>query len=303
MVNLKIPSLLLPLIFTVAIFSAGCICSSPGHRDLGADAWVLRYDATGTEIWKTALAGDDKNVLTMAEADDGGFIVAGGQVSRSDWSNTAWMARLGKTGTFEWNQTYSLNNDDKVTSVIPATSGIFAICYSGTLFKAGSDGTLLWTKPVTATRGWWSLSRTSKGLLAVAETNEMWFDETGNLSSMANGTLSTTRISAEAPNLSKDPINVSEPLVKTSDNGFVYATFRYGGHSGEERTGLVGKIAPLKLVKLDQSGNIQWITASDPGSYWYLWYFYYPEPVHREVVSVIQTQDGGYAVLVQTFKI
>lgn len=367
------------IILIMAMFTLGCLCKSPGHSSLESDTWILRYDANGTEIWKTVINGDNNYAMAIGETYDGGVIVSGGQRNYSTGTYLPWLTKIDKNGKVEWNKIFNVINNEKITSIAPDNGTITAISYSGALFRTDLDGNMLWEKRGIESPGWWHIYSAPLGIIAANEKNIVTFDENGDILNQAENspisntsplietgnnnyivaygtihdaepltyaksitisgnttwslminnsggwpvllyqpapevynivsgdtgaygtTLNKTVVSHDGKILLTQKIEAHAPIVNSNGGGFTYAGFTDSSIDSGKPSGIIGKSTPLKVVKIDEANNVQWITESNPSSHWHLWYFYYPEPVRREVVSIIQTMDEGYVVLVSAY--
>lgn len=70
--------------------------AKPSEAKGGEEAWITRYDATGTQRWLKAFTGSgDENLLSVAMLRDGGFLGAGFTNSKGAGQGDVWLLRLG----------------------------------------------------------------------------------------------------------------------------------------------------------------------------------------------------------------
>ena len=77
------------------------------------DNWILKLDATGTEIWKTCIGGSLNDIpRSIIQSQDGGFVFAGVTNSLDGAIDTAYgeddwfVAKLNAAGSIEWTQCF-----------------------------------------------------------------------------------------------------------------------------------------------------------------------------------------------------
>jgi len=110
------------------------------------DAWLLRADAAGKQVWSFGYGGAGVDIAAdLVALPDGGFAVAG--VSNSSnligepkiaGGSDAWLFRTDSKGALLWNRTFGGEGDDSAVAVVVAGAGGFAI--GGTAFTKGLPG-------------------------------------------------------------------------------------------------------------------------------------------------------------------
>jgi hypothetical protein len=72
------------------------------------DAWLIKTDANGTEVWNRTFGGPyTENLCSVQKTKDEGFILAGSTQQTSDYNNTqALLIKTNSKGIQEWNMTF-----------------------------------------------------------------------------------------------------------------------------------------------------------------------------------------------------
>jgi hypothetical protein len=77
------------------------------YNDLGGDCWLIKTDATGEVEWNQTYRGTrDDWALSLINASDGGYALAGYTSSYGAGGRDAGWLRLIQLGIAQWNQTY-----------------------------------------------------------------------------------------------------------------------------------------------------------------------------------------------------
>ncbi|MCL6449850.1 MAG: hypothetical protein K6T75_00955 [Acetobacteraceae bacterium] len=122
----------------------------------GKDAWLIKTDPTGREVWSRTLGGAGKDWAYCAlEAPDGGYLVAGYTESSGNGGSDAWLLRTDPAGNEVWSRTFGGPGWDWLNWVEPATDGGYILAGRTESFGAG-DGDAWVIKIDTAGREAWS---------------------------------------------------------------------------------------------------------------------------------------------------
>lgn len=139
------------------------VCGSsydPNFDD--TDAFVLKVNGAGNEIWHVTLDGG------WADYDGANYVVAEGDMlllcgytTTSDFDRYSWVFILDEDGDLQWEGLYAVNGDDEATKVIATDDGGFAVAgysydwmngdYDGFLTKVDVFGDEEWTYFTTGT--------------------------------------------------------------------------------------------------------------------------------------------------------
>lgn len=191
----------------------------------GADAWVLKLDASGTLQWQKPFGGSlvDK-AFSVQQTSDGGYIFAGysnstdGDVDGNHGDYDFWVLKMDATGNFEWQKTMGGTNEEYAYSIQQTTDGGYII-------------------------GGWSVSNSG--------------DVTGN---HANGDYWVVKLDAAANitwqrALGGSMVDKAYTVRETDDGGFVVA-----GSSNSTDGDITNNhgMDDYWIVKLDGSGALVW---------------------------------------------
>ncbi len=291
---------------------AGWIAEKHGYPN---NPRVIRLDSTGSIIWDRTLDSSVVYSVAIAEAPDGGFVVAqninnfdSGKISRIDaggqpvWNRTFGSAfktiiptrdgrfALAGTRTFviDGNGTLIWDLPVSSTSILQAADGGFfaersGVPYSyGELFRVDANGTWAWTRQVGSTElgKITSLHETPEGTIEIVYTRPdrtrdkdlIQYMESEQVSLAKNGTV-----------LDAVPLVAVDPLVRTSDGGYVFEAYPFPGSAAF--TSFPQASSDLHLVRLSKEGVITWDRPIDVGQW-------------KAPQSILWTRDGGFVTLV-----
>ena len=100
----------------------------------GGDYWVVKMDNTGNIQWQKCLGGSDNDYASsIRQATDGGYIVAGlslsndGDVSGNHGQDDYWVAKLGSTGSIQWQKCLGGSSGDAASSIKQTTDGGYIV--------------------------------------------------------------------------------------------------------------------------------------------------------------------------------
>jgi hypothetical protein len=217
-------------------------------------------NAAPTIEWNQSFGGAGNEVgLSIIQAKDGGYVVAGFTNSFGAGNNDAWLIKTDANGNKLWDKTYGGSGDDQAYSVIQVQDGGYVITGYTTSFGAGgkdiwliktdTNGNKIWDKTFggAADDSAKSVIQTADGSYIIyGHTNlygvdhDLWLiktDSNGNLQwqQKSGGTYIYTRIES------------GNPILQTADDGYTYVC---------EARGVNGYI--IWLVKTDTNGNKQW---------------------------------------------
>ena len=109
----------------------------------GGDLWVLKLGPDGTIGWQKTYGGNhDDGGGIIQQANDGGYIVAGGTESFGAGDRDLWILKLRADGTVEWQKTYGGNHDDGGGIIQQANDGGYIV--SGTTESFGAGKRDIW---------------------------------------------------------------------------------------------------------------------------------------------------------------
>jgi hypothetical protein len=265
---------------------------------------LLKTDPIGTEMWhKTYPAEVSVYRQTVIETADGGYAVA------ATYQNSFLLLKIDESGNQQWNKTYSELGDCSARVIIQTKDGGYAL--SGTIINQsaplGSNSVTWLVKTDEKGNSEWdktlglglpkSIVQTTDGGYAIA--NDFYFTLV-RLNSEGSLEWNSTYVSRDK--------NEVYTLVQTDDGGFALSGYIWQRIDGGNPY--------MGLVKTDASGNQQWVqyygigvadsmTKTADGG------FVLADGNHLIKVqangtmqwqtdiggrSVIQTQDGGFAL-------
>ncbi|HEX4851439.1 MAG TPA: hypothetical protein VFV08_11565, partial [Puia sp.] len=227
----------------------GDVTGHHGNPSVG-DIWIVKIDGRGKIEWQKSLGGNDsEDGAFILQTADGGYLVAGSAASRSceltgnHGGLDFWVVKLNSKGDILWQKMYGGSQEDLALALSATTDGGFLIA-GHTL---SNDGDV-------------------KGNHGDMDCWIIKIDATGNL------------LWQKCLGGSKG--DQANSIQSTPDGGCIVAGWEYsndGNVSGNHGGG------DYWLVKLDQSGNIQWQKT-------------YGGTALDEAWSVKATTDGGYIV-------
>ena len=291
---------------------AGWISEKHGYPN---NPRVIRLDPTGGILWDRTLDSSEVYSVAIAEAPDGGFVVAqninnfdSGKVSRIDadgrpvWNRTVDSAfktiiptrdgrfALAGTRTFviDGNGTLTLDLPASSTSILQAFDGGFFVERSGVpesygiLFRLDANGTSVWTQPVGshAMGKITSLHETPEGSIEVVYTYQ---DPAKNKDIVMFMESEQVTFGKDGTVSNTMPLVAVDPVTRASDGGYLFESYPFPDSAAF--TTLPHANSNLHLVRLSPQGAIVWDRSLD-----------LPQWVAPQ--SIIQTGDGGFVTLV-----
>ncbi|MBP6825726.1 MAG: T9SS type A sorting domain-containing protein [Saprospiraceae bacterium] len=274
----------------------------------GEDYWVVKTDAEGNLQWEHNFGGsDNERAEDVRQTPDGGYIVAGysrsadGDAGGNKGAWDCWVLKLDAAGNLQWEQNYGGSGTDAAYAVQLTADGGYIVAgntqsidgdVGGTnggvdywVLKLDASGNIQWEQNYggSAQDAAYSIELTSDGGYVVAGASQsVNGDVGGNLGAQdywiirlnASGDLLWER------NYGGSNADLANEIQRTSDGGYVVA-----GNSFSSDGDVAGNngIDDCWIVKLDDSGNLQWGKVYGGISY-------------DEAESIRQTTDGSFLV-------
>ena len=152
--------------------------SSYSKKDFVNDAWVIKVNETGLELWNKTFGGMSfDEARSIVKTNDECYIIAGFTKSYGDGDSDAWAIKVNSTGDELWNYTYGFEYDDHFNQVIKTDDGFVFTGHTeingpgnwrGYIVKTDSDGKKEWELIIdnNLVVGTSSVVETSNGFIA-----------------------------------------------------------------------------------------------------------------------------------------
>jgi hypothetical protein len=221
------------------------------------DVYLIKTDASGDILWTGTYGGTgDDGGLSVQQASDGGYIIAGYTSSFGVGGRDVYLIKTSVSGDTVWTRTYGGTGDDGGLSVRQASDGGYIIAgftepfgagdYDVYLIKTDASGDTLWTKTYGGTNNDYgsSVQQTSDGGYIIAGYTESF--GAGNLDvylikTDASGDTLWTKTYGGTNN------DYGSSVQQTSDGGYIIAGYTESFGAGN---------LDVYLIKTDANGNV-----------------------------------------------
>lgn len=269
------------------------------------DYWILNLDAFGNLIWQKSLGGSGTDEAhSVAQADDGGFIIAGwsdsssGDVTENFGFSDYWIVKLDSNGNILWQKSLGSSNYDKAQSIQQTSDGGFIVAgRSHTedsvsyglldywIVKLDASGNMIWQKNFGGENDDFALSiqqTTDSGFIAAGVSYSFSGIVSGN---HGGGDYWIVKLDTEGNLMWQKSLGGSKEdrassIKQTADGGYIVAGKSksndgdvFGNHGKDDAW----------IVKLDTDGNLEWQKSLGGSGI-------------DMANSVLQAADGGYLV-------
>lgn len=125
------------------------------------DAYCAKIDAQGKITWRKTYGGEDWDEgLGLISTREGGFALAGLTRPKDAKAPDAWLVKLGRDGSKQWDKTYGGKDADYANAVLQTDDGGFLLVgatksqrsgarnFAGFLVRVSLGGDLLWQQPL-----------------------------------------------------------------------------------------------------------------------------------------------------------
>jgi hypothetical protein len=245
--------------------------------------WLVKTDANGVMIWNETFGGiyEDRG-HAIIQTLDGGFALVGDTRSYGAGNADMWLVKTDANGKVTWHQTFGGSGWDSALSLVQTLDGGFVLLGYTSSFGAGSfdmwlvktdaNGVMIWDQTYGSIHrelGRSVIQTVDGGFALVGDTepygaNDMWLVKTD-----ANGVMIWNQ------SYGGTRFDTAYSLVQTLDGGFALVgnTISYGAGNSD-----------MCLVKTDASGKM-------------IWHQSYGTAEDEDGYAVIQTVDGGFALV------
>ena len=174
------------------------ITSSFGNG--GYDAWLIKVDKEGNEIWNKTYGGKEEEYATCIDSISDGYIMVGTYISYEKGIYDAWIRKIDEEGKEMWNKTYGGYYADAFNCVRAEENG-YTIVGGYNLYmemgyawivKVDREGNIIWNKTVGGRKNDYAWTFVK---------NEDKYAVIGSTSSFGNGGYDAWFIFAEMPEI------------------------------------------------------------------------------------------------------
>ncbi len=277
----------------------------------GRDMLIIKLDANGTLTWHTVVGGNGDDIaLSIQETKTNGYIITGmtsstnGMVTGNHGDYDYWVVALDNAGNFMWQKTYGGSGYDRANSIRETADGGYIIAgesnstdgditgshglYEAWIIKTGATGNIMWQRSYGGSGGESAreIKQTPDGGYIVAGHAASSDGDVINPSGAAGGAW-ILKLNASggiewqklygAPSGGQN----ANSVCLTSDGGYAITSVSYG--SGGDVPVNYG-YSDYWVMKLDATGNLSWQKS-------------YGGQNHDEAYCIVQTIEGGYAIM------
>jgi len=125
--------------------------------ELNGDAWLIKIDSDGNEIWNQSYGGNGTDIIRSIVLTDNGYLLAGNTNSYGNGNNDIFIIKVDQAGVQQWSQTYGGNGTDVGRSISKVVDGGYIITgytdsfgnsssFNIWLIKIDENGNLIWDK-------------------------------------------------------------------------------------------------------------------------------------------------------------
>ncbi|RQW79645.1 MAG: hypothetical protein EHM14_07965, partial [Methanothrix sp.] len=260
----------------------------------GYDAWLIKADREGSEIWNKTFGGPrDDRANSVQQSSDGGYIITGATRSSGAGGSDVWVIKTDKDGSKTWDKNIGGQLDDEGSSIRQTADGGYIIAgktrsvssdgyYDALLIKIDKFGNEVWKNTFAGPmddEADLALPTSDGGYIIVGTTNsygagdyDAWLIKTDG-----EGNRVWDNIFGGAQS-ERNPWSDGWSAEQTDDGGYILTgstkSFGSGGYD-------------IWAIKTDEAGNKVWDKT-------------FGGPMDDEGNSVLKTGDGEYILIGST---
>lgn len=259
----------------------------------GGDAWLVKLDANGNELWNKSYGGSEADyAFDGVQTLDGGYVIVGGTKTFTKGDHDVWLFKTDEYGNEQWNRSFGGAMRDQGYAIIESSDNGFVICGGSGSFTEGPNdywiikideqGTMLWNltygdkgydwgydiiETVENTYVFTGGTDTSRDYSHILDIGIVEVDSLGNL------------IWDESFNNppAKNRWDEGYSIINTRDGGLLIAGIAHTYHWAEDGEG------DGWIIKTDRQGHKMWDRS-------------YGGDLCDGFSTVKRTEDGGYVV-------
>ena len=254
----------------------------------GYDAWLIKADREGSEIWNKTFGGPrDDRANSVQQSSDGGYVITGATRSSGAGGSDVWVIKTDKDGSRTWDKNIGGQLDDEGSSIRQTADGGYIIAgktrsvssngyYDALLIKIDKFGNEIWKKTFAGPlddEADLALPTSDGGYIIVGATNsygagdyDVWMIKTDG---EGNRVWDNAFGGAQSE---RNPWSDGWSAEQTDDGGYILTgstrSFGSGGYD-------------IWAIKTDEAGNKVWDKT-------------FGGPLDDEGDSVLKTGDGEY---------
>jgi hypothetical protein len=113
--------------------------------EITGEIWLVRTDATGTEVWDKTFGGLGDDVgKSVQQIRDGGYIITGSKASSRGGSQSVWLIKTDAFGDDVWNRAFGESGWNEGKSVQQTSDGGYIVTGSTYPYGIGGKNRVAW---------------------------------------------------------------------------------------------------------------------------------------------------------------
>lgn len=260
------------------------IGKTTGTLEGDSDMWLIKTDSTGHLQWNKTFGNEKFDAgKSLLELNDEGYLLGGFSVSSTEPEEDMLIIKVDKTGKTQWNKTFGGIQREFLYDMISLSDGSFLLVGETNTYGSGSQD--IWLVKINNSGDW--LWDHTYGLGSGTERGYSIIQASGNSFVIVGMTSS------------QDHSDVW--IIKIDENGSILWDKTYGGNEADYGNKIIsstdgGFVIAGSTAKNDFSDFDMWLLKIDSfGDK--EWSRTYGNTLTETASSVIQTEDGGYAIV------